>query len=226
VGGVSGVAVFVVFVVALPLYFVGFNPDLRLENSIEFANYVARVSSSILIRATLADPLIMAGLLIFLAGFRHLIRQARGDYEWVATLMFGTGLVVIAIWLVGDGLEGGAALDASAADPTAVRALIEASLPMYGAIGLVLSALLLTLAGYATMGTEVLPRWTARVAYGAAILNLAAAPSILGGTNPTGFYTAAGYATNIGQAALVIWFLVGSISMLAKREPAPAAQRS
>jgi hypothetical protein len=136
-------------------------------------------------------------------------------------------LVVIALWLVGAGLEGGAALDASvAADHTAVRALIEASLPMFGAIGLVLSALLLASAGYATMGTEVLPRWTAWVAYAAAILNLAAAPSILGGTNLTGFNTAAGYATNIGQAALIVWFLVASISMLAKREPGPAAQRS
>jgi hypothetical protein len=217
------VAAFAVFLVALPLYFVGFDPGLRLENTTQFSDYVARVSSSVLIRATLADPLIMAGLLIFLAGFRHLIRQARQDDEWVATLVFGAGLAVTVIRLVGDGLEGGAALDASvAADPTAVRALMEASLPMYGAIGLVMSALLLASAGYATMGTEVLPRWTAWVAYGAAILNLAAAPSILGGTNLTGFYTAPGYATNVGQAALVLWFLVASVSMLAKREAAAA----
>ncbi len=100
----------------------------------------------------------MAGLLLFLAGSGHLIRQARRDYEWVATLMFGTFIAVIAIWFVGDGLEGGAALDASvAADPTAVLALIEARMPMYGAIGLVLSALLLALAGYATMARRFYP---------------------------------------------------------------------
>jgi predicted membrane protein len=46
---------------------------------------------------------------------------------------------------------------------------------------------------------------------GAALLNLAAALSILGGTDITGFYAASGYAPFVGQAAMLVWFLVASI---------------
>ena len=217
--GGFGIAAFIVFLAALPLYFVGAGPGARLEDTAQFSGFVTRTNSFILIRTTLADPLIMVGLLVFLAGFRHLIRRARPGYEWIAALVFGVGLVVIAVELVADGLEGGAALDTGVkADPTAVRALFEGSFPMYGAIGLILSSLMLGAAGYATLGTGVLHRWTGWFAYGAAAANLAAAPSILGGTDMTGFYTASGYAPFVGQAAMLIWFLVASVSMILKRE--------
>ncbi len=216
--GGFGVAGFIVFLVALPLYFIGMGPAARLEDTAQFSDLVTRTNTFIIIRASLADPLIMVGLLVFLSGFCHLIKQARPDYEWVATLVFGTGLIVVALALVGDGLEAGAALDTWVnADPTAVRGLMEASFPIYGAIGLIMSALLLATAGYATLGTGVLHRWTGWFAYAAAVISLAAAPSVLGGTNITGFYTASGYATFAGQAAMVIWFLVASISMIVKR---------
>jgi hypothetical protein len=225
--GAFGVAGFVVFLVALPLYFIGPQPVARLEDTVQFSDSVSKASTFILTRTTLADPLIMACLLVFLAGFRHLIRQARPDYEWVSTLVFGAGLVVITLELAGDALAGGAALDASVkADPTVVRGLWEGSFVFYGAIGLIMSALLLASAGYATMATGVLPRWTGWVAYACAVVNLVAAPSIFGGTDYTGFYTASGYVTFIGQGAMVFWFLIASVSMLVvKREavaPTPA----
>ena len=189
--GAFGVAGFVLFLVALPLYFIGPQPVARLEDTVQFSDSVTRASTLILTRATLADPLIMACLLVFLAGFSHLIRQARPDYEWVGTLVFGAGLVVITLELAGDALQGGAALDTSVkADPTVVRGLLEGSFVFYGAIGLIMSALLLASAGYATLATGVLPRWTGWVAYAAAIVNLMAAPSIYWGTDYTGFYTA------------------------------------
>jgi hypothetical protein len=221
VAGGFGVAGFVVFLAALPLYFVGVGPGVPLEQTAQFSEFVARTGTFVIIRTTLADALIMVGLLVFLAGFRHLIRQARADYEWVASLVFGVGLLVIAIELVADGLEAGAALDTVVrAEPTVVRGLMEASFPLYGAIGLIMAALMLAAAGYATLGTGVLHRWTGWFAYFAAIGNLLAAPSILGGTNITGFYTASGYAPFLGQALMLIWFLVASVSMLVKRESA------
>lgn len=218
--GSFGVAGCVVFLVALPLYFVGPQPTARLEDTLQFSDSVSRASAFILTRATLADPLIMAGLLVFLAGFRHLIRKARPDYEWVSALVFGAGLVVITLELAGDALQGGAALDTSVkADPSVARGLFEGSFVFYGAIGLIMSALLLASAGYATMDTGVLPRWTGWVAYASAVVNLVAAPSIFGGTDYTGFYTAAGYVTFIGQGAMAIWFLIASVSMIVvKRE--------
>ena len=216
--GGFGIAGFVVFLAALPLYFVGVGPGAPLESTAQFSNLIARTNTFILIRTALADPLIYVGFLVFLAGLRHLIRQVRPDYEWIAALVFGVGLVVIALELVGDGLEAGAALDTWVkTDPTVVRALMEGSFPMFGALGLILSALMLASAGYATLATGVLHKWTGWFAYAAALMNLAVAPSILGGTNITGFYTASGYAPFIGQAAVLIWFLAASISMIRKR---------
>ena len=216
--GGFGVAGFIVFLAALPLYFMGVGPAAPLEDTVQFSDLISRTNTYILMRTTLADPLIMTGLLVFLAGFRHLVRQARQGYEWIATLVFGVGLVVIAIDLVADGLEAGAALDTWVSpDPTAVRGLMEASFPLFGAIGLILSALLLASAGYASLAAEVLHKWTAWFAFAAALLNLAAAPSILGGTSITGFYTASGYAPFVGQAAMLVWFLVASISIIVKR---------
>ena len=215
--GRFGVAGFIVFLAALLLYFIGVGPAARLEDTAQFSSFVARTNTFILIRTALTDPLIMVGRLVFLAGFCYLVRQSRQDYEWIAMLIFGVGLIVIAIELVGDGLEAGAALDTWVkADPTAVRGLTEGSFPMYGSIGLIMSALLLASAGCASLGSAVLHKWTGWLAYAAAVISLAAAPSILAGTNLTGFYTASGYAPFIGQAAMLVWFLASSISMIVK----------
>ena len=69
----------------------------------------------------------------------------------------------------------------------------------------------------------MLLRWTGWVAYTAALANLVAAPSILGGTDYTLFWSAPGYVTFVAQVAMVIWFLVASLSMLLKREVAAMA---
>src|SRR5271157_4190886 len=152
--GVVGVAGFVVFLVALPLYFLGPQPIGRLEDSAQFADAVRKVNTLILARTSLADPLILACLLVFVAGFSRLIRQARPDHELVAAVVFGSGLVVLTLELAGDALAGGAALDTSAsADPAVVRGLWEGSIVFYGAIGLMMSALLLATLGCATLVT-------------------------------------------------------------------------
>jgi hypothetical protein len=214
--GGFGVGSFVVFLAALPLYFGGMT-NAPLEDATRFSAYVTSVNTAILIRTSIADPLIMIGWLVFLAGFRHLIRQARQEYEWLATMVFCVGLLLITLELVGDGLEAGAALDTVAkAEPSVVRGLMEASFPLYGAIGLIMSALLLASAGSATLITGVLPRWTGWFAHAAAIANLLAAPSILGGTDYTAFWSAPGYVTFIAQVAMVIWFLIASVSMITK----------
>jgi Na+/phosphate symporter len=140
-----------------------------------------------------------------------------------ATLVFGTGLVLFALDLVGDALQGATALDTFARpDPTIVRGLIEASLPLFGAIGLIMSALFLCSAGYVTLVTAALPRWTGWLALAGAVVNLLAAPSIFRGTDFLAVYTAAGWVTYIGQLALVSWFVIASIAMLRIR-PVPLA---
>jgi hypothetical protein len=166
--------------------------------------------------------------MVFLAGLRHLIRHARQDYEWVATLVFGAGLAFGTLQLVGDALQGGAALDASVkADPTVVRGLFEASYVFYGAIGLIMVALMLASAGFAILATGVLPKWTGWIAFASAAVSLIAAPSIFGGTDYSAFYSASGWVTYIAQLTFVIWFLIASVSMLVmKREVAPSVHQS
>lgn len=226
--GVFGVAGFFVFLFATPLYFLGPQPVPPLEDAAQFSEGVRRASTLILARATLADPIIFACLLIFLVGFRHLIQRTQPEFEWAGTLVFGAGLVLVALELVGDALQGAAALDTFAKpDPTIVRGLMEASLPLFGAIGLIMSALFLASAGYATLAAEALPRWTGWLALAGAVVNLVAAPSIFGGTDFSAFYTAAGWVTYIGQLTLVSWFVIASIAMVRKREvpPPPPVQQ-
>ena len=116
------------FLIALPLYYLA-GPEPRIEDTAATSAFVTRASTFILARATLADPLIMIGFLVFLAGFRHTIRLARPDHEWVSTLVFGAGLVVITLELVGDALQAAAALDTVVkAEPAVVRGLVRGQL--------------------------------------------------------------------------------------------------
>ena len=218
--GGFGVAGFAVFLVALPLYYLA-GPEPPIQDTVATSIFVAAARPFILARATLADPIIMACFLAFLAGFSYLIKKARPDYECVSTLVFGAGLVVITLELVGDALQGASALDTFGnVDPSVVRGLIEGSFPFFGAVGLVMSALLLGSAGFATLATAVLPKWTGWFALAAALANLTAAPSILFGPDYRAFYTATGYATMFGQGLLVLWFLVAGISMIASKQKA------
>jgi ABC-type maltose transport system permease subunit len=44
-----------------------------LEDTAQYSDLVTRTNTFILISTSLADPLIMVGLLVFLASFRHLV---------------------------------------------------------------------------------------------------------------------------------------------------------
>jgi hypothetical protein len=218
--GTFGVAGFVVFLAALPLYYLG-GQEPPIQDTARTSEFVTRTATLIIARATIADPLIMGCMLVFLAGFRHLVKQSQPKYEWISTLVFGSGLVVITLELVGDALQGAAALDALAKPESAViRGLLEGSFPFYGAVGLIMSAFFLASASYATLVAGVLPKWTGWFAFAAALANLTAAPSIFLAPDYTRFYSATGFATMIGQGLLVLWFLIAGVAMITlKREP-------
>ena len=227
--GTFGIAGFAVFLIALPLYSIGPQPAARVDDSVAFAASVGAARWVVLLRASIADPLMMASFVVFLAGFRHLIREARPALEWMSTLVFGAGLVALTLVLIGDGLQAGAALvPTGAADPGAIAGLWVTSFVFHDAIGLIFAALLLASAGSATLASGVLPRWTGWFAIGAAVVNLLAAPSIFGGTDYTAFYSASGYVTVIAQGLLVLWFAIAGVSMFnigRRRKAAPALDR-
>ncbi len=110
-------------------------------------------------------------MLVFAAGLRHLIRQARSETEWIGTPLFGAALGWVAVTVVADGLEGGAVLDTLSghADPSAVRALIDGTLLIYnGSIALAITGLFLASAAWPTFDSGVLPRWTGLINYAVA----------------------------------------------------------
>jgi hypothetical protein len=222
--GTFGIAYGALFVVGLVIYgAIGMTP--RAEDTASFSDYMTRNSAAIL-TLTLAYTVGAVSFLVFLAGLRHLIRQARPDYEWVSALVFGAGLLSTAIGLVGFVLLGGAALDTinHQANPTLVSALGEGSTLALGAIGFITEALFLAAAGSAILGTGVIPRWTGWVAYGAAILDLVAVPAVYAGSGPAAFYTADGYVTFLGYLAFLVWLVSAGISMVVKREGTAATR--
>ena len=227
--GAFGVTVFVLVLMECPLWGVGNAP--HINEAAAYSQYMAKIKDVALTRVLL-DMCIVVSFVIFIAGFRHLIRKTQPEYEWVATLAFGAGLLWMAVTLVADSLMGGAALDTlgDKADPTAVRALVEGALLMLnGPMAFVTTGLFLGAAGYASWATGALPRWTAWVAYVGAALCAASVPAMYGGTlDQTRFYNALGWGPIlVGSFPPIIWILIAGILMIRKRDaiaPAPALQ--
>jgi hypothetical protein len=211
--GAFGLAIVALNWAMFPLYVVpGSAP--QFQDTARFITYWNSISGLVLTRVLL-DLFECACLLVFAAGLRHLIRQARSEYEWVGTLAFGAAIALSTVTLVAASLEGGQALDTvnGLADPSAIRALGDGYILIYQSIGCLLIALFSAAAGYATLGTGVLPKWTGWLAYAAAILNLVAVPIGLS-IAPVAILTVA----VIADFPLQIWLLIVSIVMLRKKE--------
>jgi hypothetical protein len=137
----------------------------------------------------------MAFLIVFLGGFRQMVTRVREDLQWMADLAFGAGLVFVGVTLVGDSMEAGGALDTigSAPDATAIRALTEGYMVMFGPMTCVLLALVSAASGYVVLATRVLPAWVGRFAWIVAALNAIGVVSIFGGTDSDKFYSVGGW---------------------------------
>jgi hypothetical protein len=217
--GICGLAVVFFSWCQFPLYMVD-GGDSSFYDSAASAKHFFNIRNIAFTRILLDQCLYIAGM-IFAAGFRHLIRQANADYEWIGTLLFGSWIVWIAVTLVADGLQGGAVLDTLGgnADPSVVRGLTAGTLLIYnGSTAFVMTAFFLAAAGYATFATGVLPRWTGWIAYISTVLCVACVPAIyFGPVDYYGFYNAGGWGPAIiANFPPLIWFLVASIVMIRK----------
>jgi len=200
----------------------GVRPEL--DQSDALIAYVEHARAAI-ITVILADTVLMTFLIVFLGSFRQLVHRRRPDVTWIADVMFGAGLVFIAVTLVGDALDGGTALDVMGLepDPSVIRALIEGHVLMFGPIGSVLLALVSGSAAYLTFLSGAVPRWTGVLAAVTAWSNLIWAPTAFGGTSPTNFAAVGGF----GNALMAIFpwlvwvFCVGVSTVRGEHRAAP-----
>jgi hypothetical protein len=216
--GICGLAVVLFSWSQFPLYTMFGGAAAYDDEALSQHLYV--IKNIALTRILLDLCLYVAGM-VFAAGFRHLIRQVRADYEWIGTLMFGTFMVWVTVTLVADGLQGGAVLDTLGGKPnlSAVRALHEGTLLIYnGSTAFAITAIFLAVSGYATFGTNILPQWTGWLAYVGALLCVACIPAMyFGPINYEGFYNAGGWGPAIiANFPPLIWFLVVSVIMIKK----------
>ena len=193
-------------------------PRPPLDAGPELAAFARHTHIGTLIKI-LVDTLMMAFLIVFLGGFRQIVTKDRGDLQWIADLAFGAGLVFVGVTLVGDSLEAGGALDTvgSTPDGVAIRALTEGYLVMFGPMTCVLLALVSAASGHVILASRALPKWTGRLAYVVAALNLVAVPSIFGGTDANRFYSVGGW--GVAAFATFPWLVwVMAIGIVTVRE--------
>jgi hypothetical protein len=192
-----------------------------LSDSGALIAFMARASVQTLTIVTI-DAVLMAFVIVFLAGFRQIIKNSAQGLEWIADLTYGAGLVFVGTTLVGDALEGGAALDAQDPHPSVavLRALTEGHTLLFGSIGCVLLALVAASSGTVILRSDVLPRWTGVVAYVVAALNIAAIPTLFGGTSDTSFFAAGGLGVTIfATFPWLAWVIVVGIVTVRGHRP-------
>ena len=197
----------------------------ELEDADALGHFMARAADATL-TIILIDTVLMATLIVFISGFRQIITHARKDLQWVADIGFAAGLAFVAITMVGDAMEAGAALDTvgQTPDPSVIRALTEGHMVMFGATGCVLLALASASSGYVILASGVLPRWTGWIAYAVGLSNLVAIPSLFGGTSDTAFFSAGG--TGVAMIATFPWLVwVTTVALVTIRGPRTVAIR-
>jgi hypothetical protein len=204
VTGVSGVLVGAIGVSIVPLYFM----------------YSAAPPAWNVLTRNLLNVVLCACLIVFLAGLRHLIREADPAWEWVATLIYGAGLVHVSLSLVGASLETGGVFSTpdGTIDPTTQGPLAYGNFLLHGTIGRVLTALFLFAAGAAVLRTKALPRWVAWSGFGIAAWNLAFVPAMFFGSEAARFYTANGWGNTALTASLILYW-VFAVGVAALRRP-------
>jgi hypothetical protein len=95
----------------------------------------------------------------------------------------------------------------------------HANILLHGSVDRLVTALLLTAAGYAILRTRALPRWAGTSAYALAVVNLAFVPSLYFGIDAAAFYSALGWGNTALTAGLFLCWVaaVGIAALLPTR---------
>ena len=225
VAGVCGLLSIILFSIEIPLYAArGLMPS---NNPASLIGYATRNAANMLI-VVLLDTMICGLLLFFLAGFRRLIRDGQPSSMWLATQVFGAGVVYTAFTLYADLLQGVIAFNALSGDPdpSLIRAFLSSRYPVFGAMTLIFSAVLLSAASYVAHASRAFPAITTWIGYCGAVLCLVLVPfAIASGPNPTTLlYTV--HLDAISKIAIVpvsFWMIAIAIAMFRTESRQPEA---
>lgn len=215
--GISALASIATFFIEFPFYFVRSSfPGMAASDKL--GEFAARNGTNVMCCVFL-DLVILTLIMIFFAGVRHLIRQTNPQHEWLATLFFGVGMVFVALTFIADSLQGATAVDGfnPPADGVIVRAMLESTILMYGAVALWLIALFMAILSYVTLAGGALPRWSAWVGYACALTCLAFVPAMfVRQIDLLGFYNPAGLGVEAfaNGFPLAVWMIAIGIAMI------------
>jgi hypothetical protein len=223
--GACGLAAIALFLIEFPFYLVR-NGFPGVTDPVKITDFTAAYGTNVMICVFL-DLIILTLIMIFLAGFRHLIRQADVHHEWLGTLVFGVGLVYVTLTFVADSLQAATVIDAHTIPGSGViiRAMLESTFLMYGSVALFLMAVLMALAGYVGAASRALPRWSAWIGYLSALGCLAFVPSMfVGSPDLMHFYNPAGWGPEAIASGfpLAAWMITIGILMVRMRGVARA----
>lgn len=205
--GLSGVALGLATVVAIPLYFMYPGPPPAWN--VFTRDLVGLISVSLLI--------------VFFAGFGHLLRRAGAAHEWAASIFHSAGMLFVAVALVAISFEAGVVFGApdGTVDPTTDGPLALGNILIHGPIKRLLTAILLLAAGFAIIRARIVPVWLGRAAYVIALFNLAFVPSIYFGKDATQFYSALGWGNSAFCASFLAYWIV-AVGIVLLRRPRTA----
>lgn len=198
--GIFGLVATVISLVSLPLYFIYSSAPPQWT-------VLARILITI-VGCTI--------LIVFLCGFRLVIRAASSDLEWAGTLVLVSGLMWLTFSLVAKSLEAGTVIVSPVPIESARFGMFApGQFLLWGAIGRAMMTLFLSASAMAISRGRFMPAWLGRSAWLLALINLAFVPSIFFGPDATHFYSANGWGTTATIPGLVVcWILVASIILV------------
>ena len=165
-----------------------------------------------------------ASFVVFLVGLREILRRARPDLEFFASLAYAAGFAYIILVMVADSVQVGSVLARGGpVDPTLVGSGGEASILIWGPLSRLFTALFFGAAAAAILSTSILPRWIAWLALAIAAFDLALIPTIYSGTDPSLFYSINGLGIPTAGGLFVLWVLLVSIVLLLRSRRAIVA---
>lgn len=214
--GMFGVACVLLSWAQFPLWVIGGAPPFYDSEALARHLYDIRTTAFIRI---LMDQGIYVSMMIFAAGFRHLVRRARPESDWLGLLALVSAVVWLAVTLAADGLMGGAVLATlqGTSDVSAALPLVFGTLLIYnGSIAFAITGLFMAAAGWATLDSGVLPRWTGWIAWISAVLCALSIPAMFAGpADASGFYNPGGWGPAIiANFPPLIWFLVVGVVLI------------